>query len=111
MCKSFYTQIQPALFETRLLDEHVPSPRVNSGLNLLEVWYVRRTYGAEKLWYSYLSYRVQNERDPDDKQRNKLLTTTAGKGRFVELRQVTEQICRKTKSDMPSPSTLSAGWH
>lgn len=45
----------------------------------LRNWYVRKHYGAEKLWHSYLVYRVRNEVDPSV-------------GRFVELGQVIEAV-------------------
>ena len=52
----------------------------------MELWYIRRNYGAEKLWQSYLVYRVQNESDP-------------GRGRFFEIRQVAEHLCQQTEAE------------
>jgi len=49
-------------------------------------WWIRKYYGAEKLWQSYLVYRVQNETD-------------SGVGRFVELRKVAEDLCRQTNAE------------
>lgn len=52
----------------------------------MELWYIRKHHGADKLWQSFLAYRVQNETDP-------------GVGRFVEIRQVAEDLCRQTEAE------------
>jgi ankyrin repeat protein len=52
----------------------------------MELWYIRKNYGAEKLWQSYLVYRVHNEIDPKV-------------GRFVEIRHLAEEICRQTEAE------------
>jgi ankyrin repeat protein len=57
-----------------------------SNLKLMELWYIRKNYGADKFWHSYLAYRVQNETDPEV-------------GRFVEIRKVAEDICRQTEAE------------
>ncbi|KAH6662577.1 ankyrin repeat-containing domain protein [Halenospora varia] len=85
VCKNFYNCLQPALFESRLLDEFGVQERHND-LRLMELWYIRKHYGAEKLWQSYLAYRVRNETDP-------------GLGRFVEIRRVAEDLCRQTEAE------------
>ena len=52
----------------------------------MELWYIRNRHGAEKLWKSYIMYRVQNETD----QRI---------GRFVEIRMVAEEYCRHAEAE------------
>jgi ankyrin repeat protein len=52
----------------------------------MELWYIRKHYSADQLWQSYLTYRVQNEKDPKV-------------GRFVEIRQVAEELCRQTEAE------------
>ena len=48
------------------------------------LWQIRKLHGADKLWQSYIAYRVRNETDPEV-------------GRFVEIRQVAEELCRQTE--------------
>ena len=52
----------------------------------MELWYIRKNHGTEKLWQSFLVYRVKNETDP-------------AIGRFVEIRKVAEDICHQTESE------------
>ncbi|KAH8680034.1 ankyrin repeat-containing domain protein [Tricladium varicosporioides] len=92
VCKTFYNCLQPALFESRLLDEFGVELRYHD-LAPMETWYIRRHYGAEKLWQSYLVYRVQSETDPKI-------------GRFVEIRRVAEDLCRQT--DAKYEATVNA---
>jgi len=51
----------------------------------MELWYIRKHHGAEKLWQSYLAYRVQNETDP-------------AVGRFVEIHQLAKDFCHETEA-------------
>ncbi|KAL2066885.1 hypothetical protein VTL71DRAFT_1309 [Oculimacula yallundae] len=87
VCKRFDELLQPALFESKLLDESETYPKRGSELFVLNLWQIRRTYGVEKMWHSYLLYRVKNETDP-------------GVGRFVEIRQVAESFCSHTDAEM-----------
>ncbi|PVH78357.1 ankyrin [Cadophora sp. DSE1049] len=86
VCKQFNAYLQPALFESRLLDEFLVEPRVGCMFNFMGLWYIRKNYGAEKLWHSYLVYRVRNECNPE-------------KGRLVEIRTIAEEICQNTKAE------------
>ncbi|PQE28625.1 multiple ankyrin repeats single kh domain protein [Rutstroemia sp. NJR-2017a BBW] len=84
VCKQFYDCLQPALFESRLLDEFgCQGPPLE--LRFTQLWYIRKSHGAEKLWQSYLVYRVQNETDPEV-------------GRFVEIRNLAEELSRRTET-------------
>ncbi|KAH7403709.1 ankyrin repeat-containing domain protein [Cadophora sp. MPI-SDFR-AT-0126] len=86
VCKQFQRYLQPALFESRLLDEYVVEARVGSKLTFMEDWYIRHRHGLEKFWHAYLVYRVHNETDPN-------------KGGFVAVRQIAEQICEQTETE------------
>ncbi|EPE30442.1 Ankyrin repeat-containing protein [Glarea lozoyensis ATCC 20868] len=81
VCKFFSSATYPALFETRLLDHFY------SGV--AEDWQIRNQHNAEKVWHSYLVYRTKNEAD------EKI-------GRFMEIRQVAESICKQTDHDLSS---------
>ncbi|KAI9642834.1 hypothetical protein NHQ30_008567 [Ciborinia camelliae] len=85
VCKQFYNHLQPALFESRILDDFAMEDRFGD-LKFMELWYIRKNYGAEKLWHSYLVYRVHNETDPEV-------------GRFLEIRQVAEAFCHQTEAE------------
>ncbi|PKS08472.1 hypothetical protein jhhlp_004855 [Lomentospora prolificans] len=87
VCKRFSAALQPALFESRLLDTFYPG-------DLLENWYIRNQHGAEKFWHSYLHYRVRNETDPSV-------------GRLMELGQLARSFCART-SGADYDATLSA---
>ena len=52
----------------------------------MELWYIRKHYGAEKLWHSYLAYRVQNETEPEV-------------GRYVEIRKIADEFSHESKAD------------
>ncbi|KAH7304884.1 ankyrin repeat-containing domain protein, partial [Rhexocercosporidium sp. MPI-PUGE-AT-0058] len=93
ICKRFKSLFQPALFESRVLDDFIAERRISCVLEFMENWYIRRTYGAQKLWHSYLLYRVKNERDSKC-------------GRFVEIRQLAENLCPLT--DLDYEPTLDA---
>jgi len=75
----FSDSFTPAFYESRLLDAFGNSDTFRS-------WDIRTYHGADKLWHSYLAYRVRNETDP-------------AVGRFVEIRQVAESLQRYTGID------------
>ncbi|KAI0436894.1 ankyrin repeat-containing domain protein [Xylaria telfairii] len=77
--KAFYHAFQPALFESRVLDNF------NSD-DSLRHWSIRKHYGGDQLWHSYLVYRVGNETDPTV-------------GRFVEIQLTAKELCVATKTD------------
>ncbi|KAI1805397.1 ankyrin [Daldinia bambusicola] len=83
VCKQFYNCLQPALFESKLLDDFSVIPRYRD-LNFMELWYIRKQYGAVGLWHSYLVYRVQNE-------------SGTGVRRLLEIRHLAEDLCRRTE--------------
>ncbi|KAI0967023.1 ankyrin repeat-containing domain protein [Xylaria arbuscula] len=70
--KAFYHAFQPSLFESRVLD-------MFSSRDSLRHWPVRRHYGGDQFWHSYLVYRVHNETDPTI-------------GRFVEIRRIAREL-------------------
>lgn len=53
----FYKKPPVRFFESRLLDEFMTEPRYSS-LKFMVSWYIRKNYGAEKLWHSYHGYRA-----------------------------------------------------
>ncbi|KAI2781573.1 ankyrin [Daldinia loculata] len=85
VCKLFYNCLQPALFESRLLDDFSIIPRYND-LDFMELWYIRKQYEAADLCHSYLVYRVKGENDPNVRC-------------FVEIRHLAESICRQTQGE------------
>ncbi|KAH6718814.1 ankyrin repeat-containing domain protein [Leptodontidium sp. MPI-SDFR-AT-0119] len=87
VCKRFRTLLRPALFESRLLDDFCVDARIGSTLEFMEHWYIRKIYGAQELWHSYLLYRVQNETGP-------------GVGRFVEIQQLANTLCQLTEAEL-----------
>ncbi|KAI8961586.1 ankyrin [Daldinia sp. FL1419] len=52
----------------------------------MELWYIRKQYGAADLWHSYLVYRVLNESD---------FTIHC----FVEIRYLANCLCRQTQAE------------
>ncbi|KAL7626548.1 hypothetical protein AAE478_003320 [Parahypoxylon ruwenzoriense] len=85
VCRAFYQALEPALFETRLLDEFpkdIDEPALRRPFPL-EHWQARKLYGCESLWHAYTVYRASNETD-------------ANVGRYVEIRQVANELCRRT---------------
>ncbi|KAI0508433.1 ankyrin repeat-containing domain protein [Xylaria bambusicola] len=74
--KAFYHAFQPALFESRVLDDFGSGER-------LAPWPIRRHYGADQLWQSYLVFRVNNAVD-----RNV--------GGFVMIRETARELCKLT---------------
>ncbi|KAK5636799.1 hypothetical protein RRF57_012511 [Xylaria bambusicola] len=74
--KAFYHAFQPALFESRVLDDF-------GSRDSLVFWPTRRHYGGDQLWHSYLIFRVHNETDPNV-------------GRFVDIRQTARELCDLT---------------
>ncbi|KAI1345565.1 ankyrin repeat-containing domain protein [Xylaria sp. FL0043] len=78
VCKAFYHAFQPALFESRILDR-------SDSFERLREWPVRRHYGCDQLWHSYLAYRVRNETDPTI-------------GCFVEIRELAREFCTATQA-------------
>jgi ankyrin repeat protein len=81
LLEQFHECIPHAIFESRLLDQFFVAERFNH-LWFMERWQIRRHYGADRFWQSYLAYRSKNEHDPKV-------------GRFVELRQLAEALCRR----------------
>ncbi|KAM0806765.1 putative Multiple ankyrin repeats single kh domain protein [Seiridium cardinale] len=83
VCKAFYHAFQPALFESRALEDFT------SETERLAEWPIRRYHGrigAHEFWHSYLVYRARKATDPAD-------------GRFVQLRQITSQLCTEAGAD------------
>lgn len=92
----FDALFQPALFDTRLLDQYYPHHGHDHQVSpTLLNWSIRRNHGAQKLWHSYLSYRVQNENDPTIH-------------RFVELRGIAETISKDDETGMGLKDTIHA---
>lgn len=52
----------------------------------MELWQIRKHYGADKFWQCYLAYRIRNETNPEV-------------GRFVEIRQLVENLCCQTEAE------------
>ncbi|KAK6951889.1 hypothetical protein Daesc_006414 [Daldinia eschscholtzii] len=87
VCKQFYNCFQPALFESRVLDDFGVIP-LYKDLKFMELWYVRKQYGAADLWHSYLVYRVLNENDIENIN-----------VRFpVEIGRLAEHFCCQTEA-------------
>ncbi|TVY84060.1 Ankyrin repeat domain-containing protein [Lachnellula suecica] len=80
VCKLFSYEIQPALFESRLLDKFDTS-------KILADWYTQNDHGASKLWHSYLAYRVH-------------IGTSPSQPRFLAIRQVAERVRAETGADL-----------
>lgn len=86
----FEALFQAALFDTRVLDRYYPQyedDHDDQPAHTLKNWSIRRNHSAQKLWHSYLSYRVQNEHNPNVY-------------RFVELRQIAQTISKDGESGM-----------
>ena len=76
--------VQPALFETRLLDDF---PRARAAA---ATWYAGKDHGGTALLHAYLMYRVQNETRPHQR-------------RFLDIRKVAERVCEEsTTQDLVS---------
>jgi ankyrin repeat protein len=82
VCKAFYHAVEPALFESRLLD--LPNRDLP-----LDNWYIRRFHpnGADRVFHSYLVYRVKNETDPNV-------------GRFTEIRDIAIRLHTELGADL-----------
>jgi ankyrin repeat protein len=82
VCKAFYHALEPALFESRVLDHYGPGDR-------LAGWYSgqHQPNGAKTLFHSYLRYRVKNETNPDV-------------GRFVEIHDIAKRLHTETGADL-----------
>ncbi|CAH0058520.1 unnamed protein product [Clonostachys solani] len=87
VCTGFDALFQSALFEARLLDDIRPYGTPLSRSGTLEYWPSTRKPAAQKLWHSYLVYRVLNEVDPNVK-------------RYVEVRGIANAICSETGGDL-----------
>ncbi|KAL7619484.1 hypothetical protein AAE478_010023 [Parahypoxylon ruwenzoriense] len=81
VCKPFALMLYPALFETHLMD-NVPRHPLGT-----ERWQLQNQHGAVEVWRKYLVYRCLGERD-------------ATVGRFVEIRQIAQAVCRETALDL-----------
>lgn len=55
----------------------------------MEQWCIRKTYGVEKMWQSYLVSRALNETDPEV-------------GRYMDIRQIAREYCQETEADYQS---------
>ncbi|VUC26168.1 unnamed protein product [Clonostachys rosea] len=86
VCKRFDALFQSALFETKHLDDIKPCGSAYQPTGTLEYWPSTRKPAAQKLWHSYLVYRVLNEVDPSVK-------------RYVEVRGIANVICSETGAD------------
>lgn len=96
VCKHFDALFQAALFDTRLLDRYYPHQGHDLQVSpTLQNWSIRRNHGAQKLWHSYLVYRVQNENDPTVH-------------RFVELRRIAEAIGKRGDTGMELKHIIDA---
>lgn len=81
MCtERFYQEVQPALFESRILDG------CNQIYNLGK-WYVDRERRASNFWHSCLVYRVKCH-------------TKSCPPRFLYIRKIVETLCQETGNDL-----------
>ncbi|PMD64614.1 ankyrin [Hyaloscypha bicolor E] len=86
VCKLFSHKIQPALFESRLLDDfYVEAVAPN--------WYIQNNHGASAFFHSYLVYRVQNETSPHQR-------------RFLNIYQVSERVCEESSANANLVTTI-----
>jgi len=79
--------VQPALFETQLLDDFAKSSAV------VRNWYIGKDHSGIALLHSYLLYRVQNETRPHQR-------------RFLDIRKVSERVCEESSTDRDLVSTM-----
>ncbi|KAI1136056.1 ankyrin [Hypoxylon sp. FL0543] len=116
VCRAFRNALDPALFETRLLDSfrnpmfdrrmeilhgakrfrhYYSAYRVpnDSFISPMIDWRIKNLHGAERFWHSYIAYRARNESDPSVH-------------RYVRIRRVTEAFCARTGAQYES--TLDA---
>jgi hypothetical protein len=77
----FSQEIQPAIFESRLLDDLYTE-------KVLSDWYIKNDHGASKFWHSYLVYRVQNEIHKPSHRR------------YLNIGLVAERVCEETGADV-----------
>lgn len=82
VCKRFQELLQPALFESRVLDYFDERDRRMAAWSVTDY-----RYGLDRLWHDYLAYRIRNERHPMV-------------GRFVDVRRIAEAFSTETDTDL-----------
>ncbi|KAF5870523.1 putative ankyrin repeat protein [Botrytis fragariae] len=80
VCKRFSQDVQFALFESYLLDDHSTSGSLSS-------WHINRDRRASTFWHSYLVYRVQ-------------YNSHSYPPHFRHIRRLVETICAETGDDV-----------
>ncbi|KAK8102548.1 hypothetical protein PG984_015694 [Apiospora sp. TS-2023a] len=104
VCKFFRDALQPALFESRLLDTLASGLRdgIDEALRSTNTTYFTRSNSPYKLWHDYAAVRVATDSDP-------------AFSRFAQVRCVARKFCEETGGNLDETITdlcwfASSGW-